>query len=123
MGYSQEDLELFDKTRKGQNICEVCGSKKQMYYGVWCPVCDKPKAENGRLNAIKCLRHLEAIGYAGIEDRLWREWCDMYGFHNDSFATIFAPDSTDTGTYINDMGTLWLAFGIEGDSVEFEFSW
>lgn len=107
--------------------CEKCGKPMDMYYNPWCPRCDKPEIRTVQvLNFIQALRHLEAIGYYGIKDRIGEILVDR--LHNDSYIDYAFPEEDEVdGEYLtkemfDDLMVLKNTFGL-GDSIVFEVSW
>jgi len=101
-------------------ICTSCGREKQMYYGLWCPICEKPLPESTTFyNLLKCMYHIEALGHIGFKDRLWKELCDSYNFHND----ITIELSNCDGESSKEMQLLFETFNIKEESMNFYISW
>ena len=97
----------------------------QMYYIPWCPVCEKPSAENTPLlNLIQALDHLEAIGHSGIKNRFWSDNCDH--LKNDTAVWLTAlPSSWDderSKQQSLDLELLKTTFGIDDATLLF-ISW
>ena len=86
---------------KTDEICEECGTAKEMYYGPWCSKCEVPQVKNNpSLNLLQCMRHIERVHF-GIEDEndydarkavghdeIWSGFCD-WGLSNDT--TSYLP--------------------------------
>ena len=99
--------------------CEKCGREMDMYYKLWCPVCDKPIIRHEPiLNLIKCLRYLEAIGHVGIKDRVWNSIPDE--IMNDSYYTLgFENSKVDS----KDLQLIKETWNIQKDEILMEISW
>lgn len=99
------------------NKCNTCGGKMEMYYGPWCPVCDKPEIKSiSTLNLVQALDHLEAIGNPGIKRRVWESLLDY--IRNDTYFEYFLGDA-DTSP---DLYLLKSHLGL-GESIVFHVSW
>lgn len=47
-------------TRWLEQTCDKCGGKKEVYYGAWCSLCDRPEViEKPTLNYLQVVRHIE----------------------------------------------------------------
>ncbi len=108
-------------------ICDCCGRAKKMYYRIFCPVCEKPEIKlEPTLNFLECLYHLEAIGYEGIKDRVWKYCCDHNIMKsNDSYMNFsFYQDEDETEEQFNiDKQIIKREFSIKEDSIIFWVSW
>ncbi|MFA6198847.1 MAG: hypothetical protein WC679_00320 [Bacteroidales bacterium] len=94
-------MDIYELTRRGENICECCNKPKQMYYRPWCPRCEKPTIEMlPTLNLFQALYHLEAIGYTNAKKIVWNYLCD-YSNGNDTYLT-FNFESMDEEDYDSD---------------------
>jgi hypothetical protein len=110
--------------------CKSCGGKMSMYYGLWCPKCDKPKINTKQsLNLIKALYHLEAIGNKGLKDKVWPILCDVYTFSNDSSFDFYLPSDEEIAEdeVIPEIAELVRlvrdTWDIKKDSISMEVSW
>lgn len=114
-------------------ICEKCKGKKRMYYGLWCPKCDKPQIETKKsLNLIKALYHLEALGHTGLKDKVWPALCNCFNFTNDGSFTFYLDSFDDEEELSEDGKKIEVLRKLivetwnleeEEDSIEFEVSW
>lgn len=77
--------------------CEKCNGEIDMYYGPWCPRCDKPQRKTiQHLNLLQAMRHTLAVHYPdekkndldGIYRKVWLALCDTDLRNN---ADIFIP--------------------------------
>jgi len=101
--------------------CKKCGREMVMYYGYWCPICNKPKIKSEpTLNLIKCLVHLEAIGYIGIRDRVWTVLCDK--IRNDSYYDLCFNDESN-GIDSRDLLLIKETWNIQDDCILMDISW
>lgn len=102
-----------------EKICTSCGRKKEMYYGLWCPICEKPLPESMDFyNLYRCMYHIEALGNPGYKDRMWRKIAaDIQG--NDSFIEIYKDWDPEDG----DIELLFDTFNIKEESMQFYVSW
>lgn len=74
----ERTIDLYERTRRGENLCPTCGRPMKMYYQPWCPICEPPKLESEPvLNLIQALECLEAVGHEGIKERLWGILCEF----------------------------------------------
>lgn len=100
-----------------------------MYYVPWCPVCAKPEAEDEKVfNFLKCMYHLEAVGYVGIKQRMWEHCCEINAMKsNDSYMKLWLnahdDDPDEESILSEDMRTIREVFGIEKDYAIFWVSW
>ena len=106
--------------------CPTCGKKKKIYYGEWCPKCEKPELEViAHLNFIKCLDYLEANGNAGIKSRLW-DYC-LDDLENDKSFTLsleLYEDEEDADPQIvADLKLIQTVWDIKEDSIVMDVSW
>ena len=119
-GFSQKQLDEFELTRQGKNICE-CGTAKQMYFKPWCPICEKPKLEpiGDALNAIKSLDHIVVVtGDEEYKRRMWNKWIQELDFNNDSWTWWWLEDGDE------DVELFRRTFNLEHDEeVMLYFSW
>lgn len=112
--------------------CEKCGTEKQMYYGEWCPRCDKPMPKMVKcLNLIQTLNHLE-LDIPGIKDALWERMCDLDLIRNDSYSnfTVDYFSGSDADEILNGdkhteaLHDYLLSIGLEeSESFLWEISW
>lgn len=74
--------------------CTKCSKPLQVYYGTWCPRCDKPEIKTvPTLNLLRVLYHIEAIGHPGFKDRVWGNLCDTGSIKgNDSVFELYFED-------------------------------
>jgi len=101
-----------------EKICTSCGRQKEMYYKLWCPICEKPIIESVEFyNLIKCLDHIEAIGHSGYKDRMWNYIMD-YVQGNDSMIHLYNDNEAN-----EDIKLLFDTFDIKEEMMDFYVSW
>ena len=104
-----------------EKICTSCGRQKQMYYGLWCPICEKPLAESTTFyNLYRCMYHIEALGHPGYKDRLWNYVCDANNVANDVMIELYNDVSDEPNP---DIKLLFDTFNIKEESMNFYISW
>lgn len=102
------------------NLCELCGKSKIMYYGEYCPRCEKPQPKTMTYyNLIECLYYIEATGHPGFKDKFWDMLLIMTNFKNDSKVTL-CNEPAYADPLIKE---LFDKMGIEKEDMEFEISW
>lgn len=99
-------------------LCEKCNNPKKIYYGAFCPLCDKPEIETKEFyNLFRCMYHIEALGNPGYKKRMWEYlFDDILG--NDSFLTL-ANECDDN----EDIKLLFDTFNIKDETMLFYVSW
>jgi len=103
-----------------EKVCTSCGRDKQMYYGLWCPICEKPMPESTTFyNLLKCMYHIEALGHKGFKDKLWTEICYIHNVSNDIMIEISNCD----GEGSDEVKLLFDTFKIKEESMSFYISW
>lgn len=69
--------------------CPKCKRPMQMYYKLWCPICDIPVVETKpHINFIKCLDHIDSVYEKGFHRDNWKTFCEILEFRNDTSVTI-----------------------------------
>lgn len=69
--------------------CQKCNRKMEMYYKLWCPVCDIPSVEmEPHINFIQCLDHIDAVYEKGFYRNNWKTFCEILEFRNDVSVSI-----------------------------------
>ena len=109
-------------------ICGKCGGDMDMYYGKWCPICDKPQTyQKTILNLIRALRHIEfARDLPEYKDRMWDLFINMgyiersESYFDFSFVDLDEYDDNE----LADIKVLMEVFGFkENDEITFYVSW
>ena len=76
--------------------CKTCGNEKQMYYKLWCPVCDIPSVSmEPHINFIQSLDHIDAVYEKGFHRSNWKTFCEVLEFRNHSSVTIYPKEIMD----------------------------
>jgi hypothetical protein len=119
-------MNIYQLTRQGKNPCPKCKNPMEVYYGIWCPRCDKPEAKlEPKLNLIQCLRYLEANGHEGIRDRVWNYVRDS--LKNDTGFYMFFPSDEERQEYseqeLSDLDLIKSTWDIKDNSVLMWVSW
>ena len=92
----KEEEERMFKYRWG--TCQVCKGPLDMYYGTWCPSCDKPEPlveQKGAYALIPLLEHMNVVTEDDeFRERVWDYLCERYDyeFRNDSYLEIDLDD-------------------------------
>lgn len=71
--------------------CDKCSGKLDVYYGKWCPRCDKPEIQKTKtLNLIKVFRYLIAHDEISQRDKknTWSWLAECGSINNDSYNHI-----------------------------------
>lgn len=105
-------------------VCEKCGDEKEVYYDLWCPVCEKPELKPIQtLNLIQALRHVRAVSgldYHNRDTKDWHWFCENCNFTNDSYVH-WAPYDQELPPSFEKLVEL---FNIDReDGVIFHISW
>ena len=139
-----QQLVTFLSKMKTPEICDVCGTAKEMYYVPWCSRCEVPEVKNNpTLNLLQCMRHVERVHF-GIEDEndydarkatghdeIWSGFCDQ-GFSNDSTVHLPIVDAAKGDGSIGELSeeaieylqTMVKIFDLETQpNVQWEISW
>lgn len=76
--------------------CKTCGREMQMYYKLWCPVCDIPSVSmEPHINFIQSLDHIDAVYEKGFHRSNWKTFCEVLEFTNDISVTIYPKEIMD----------------------------
>lgn len=74
-------------------LCPTCNKAKAVYYGSWCPRCEKPEAKTVTfLNLFQALHHIQAQGHSGYKDRMLEVMRDDCRFGNDIYLDFHFGD-------------------------------
>jgi hypothetical protein len=102
-----------------QEVCEKCNNPKKIYYGAFCPLCDKPQIETKEFyNLFRCMYHIEALGNPGYKKRMWENLSDQIQ-GNDSFIEIYNEECDSD----EDIKLLFDTFDIKDESISLFVSW
>lgn len=122
--------------------CQQCGNEKIMYYGPWCPRCEKPEFKPFMaLNLIKALAHIDTLypedtdQFTGYNRRFWLRVCDFTNLNNNSVVFYCFVDDYEDPSWmapeeleqhkkvLADDNLFKEVFGIEENGVWFHASW
>jgi hypothetical protein len=101
------------------------GRLKEIYYGLWCPFCDKPEVKTKKiLNLVQALEYVEAQENPGFKDRVW-QGISNYIPSNDCFIELSweEDDDLDPDFPAADLKLLAEVFEIDFNETLFEVSW
>jgi len=105
-------------------LCDKCSEEMDMYYGLWCPRCEKPPVKTYVcINLVKMLRYLE-VKRPGIKDRIWRVISDHIG--NNTIVDIdFGDEMQDclTDDLEDDYELMIKEYPEAKGDMSFEISW
>ena len=92
--------------------CKTCDEVLNVYYGHWCPRCEKPKEEQRPvMNLLKAMYHVDRVCYNELNQNVdppgkrafWLMMCESNMINNDSFfSTDFAEWYYEMENYDND---------------------
>jgi hypothetical protein len=105
--------------------CPKCGRLKEMYYGLWCPFCDKPEVLPRKvLNLVQALEYIEANGNPDYKERVWNGISDLIT-SNDCYIQILWEEDGDLDPDFpaEDLKLLAKVFEIDFNDTLFEVSW
>jgi len=79
-----------------KNLCPDCGKPMEMYYTLQCFHCKKPTPnEKDRGNLLMARNWLINNEPEFKADDWWKEICDNYEFHNDSWIELFTIEESN----------------------------
>lgn len=123
--------------------CEHCGEDKQMYYSLWCPLCEKPQIKScPTLNFLQAQYHVDRKVYGETDSNIdppgkrdvWMGLCDGGWIRNDSTTYLpLVPAAEGDGSIgalddnaIKYLQALVKEFNLdakENDNLQYEISW
>lgn len=110
---------------KNDPRCPKCKNPMNMYYGWWCPRCDKPELiTTTSLNLLKVLRYLDCRRL-GLKNRIWNYLTSYEILSNNSRVFINFKDFEENLEIKKDFELMLKEFpeAVEDDGILFDVSW